>query len=84
MVTNYNIPICIEEFSEQRNINRIREAIVDFTHTEFYNCCCYDMTVERAKKIVIQFYYNKLQINPLPPHNVSVGDLLSRAFKDLM
>lgn len=26
MVTNYNIPICIEEFSEQRKINRIQEG----------------------------------------------------------
>ena len=65
------------------NLFNAKQATISFIKEEFspLNCCC-PTDFKAAEKIVIHYYYT-LALKPLPPHYISIGKLLQRAFYDL-
>ena len=61
------------------NIQKCRKETMKFINDEFTNCVCADMNEKQAVRLIKNFYY-KLPYYPLPPHHLTIGDILHRVF----
>ena len=68
------------------NIERMRIYMINYIDKEFTNCTCgYKVNPKEAMKIIVTHYYSygESQYDPLPPHNITIPDILSECFSKL-